>query len=529
MADFQPVPAWALPFIGDEEELARLRLKFNPVWLKYFLDLVEALNAAGGTTLQHNLLSGLQGGTTDQFYHLTQAVYTAVNAGFSVQPANSVFAGPVVGVAATPVFRALVTADLPAGTGTVTSVAQTFTGGLISVAGSPITTSGTLALTVAGTSGGIPYFSGGTTWASSAALGASQVVLGGGAGAAPNTNSAFTFDGIDVVIGSSLPVKIRDGGIFVNTTPNALSGLQVTRTFTDAASTPGALNFYAKIAQSGASLTTGYASIVQGEFNPNTVTAVNRTITNAYANNTIAYMSGVMSAGTVTGITTLYALAGGLGHTGASPTGTVTNGQVFTANSFSKLGTGSPDVRFSKITGVTVENMGAGAGSGGFTLTNAQGIAIANQSGASNHYNLHVGATNIPVGGSWSIYNESSYRNAHAGLSFFGGTTTPTAKAHLGAGTATANTAPLKFTSGTLLTTAEAGAVEFLTDKFYGTITTGAARKEITLNDAALTSGRIPTATTNGRLTDGPIPAADGVYALPTSITISQGLITAIS
>ena len=43
--------------------------------------------------------------------------------------------------------------------GTVTSVAQTFTGGLISVSGSPVTTSGTLALTVAGTSGGIPYFS----------------------------------------------------------------------------------------------------------------------------------------------------------------------------------------------------------------------------------------------------------------------------------------------------------------------------------------------------------------------------------
>lgn len=83
------------------------------------------------------------------------------------------------------------------------------------------------------------------------------------------------------------------------------------------------------------------------------------------------------------------------------------------------------------------------------------------------------------------------------------GTASPTARLHLMAGTATANTAPLKFTSGTNLTTAEAGAVEFLTDKFYGTITTSAARKEFTLNDAALTSGYIPIATTNGRLTDG--------------------------
>ena len=82
-----------------------------------------------------------------------------------------------------------VTAGAPAwgsaNTGTVTSVAQSFTGGLISVAGSPITTSGTLALTVAGTSGGIPYFSAASTWASSAALTQYGVVYGGGAGASP--------------------------------------------------------------------------------------------------------------------------------------------------------------------------------------------------------------------------------------------------------------------------------------------------------------------------------------------------------
>lgn len=75
------------------------------------------------------------------------------------------------------------------GTGSVTSVAETFTGGLISVAGSPITTSGTLALTVAGTSGGIPYFSGASTWASSGALTANLPVIGGGAGIAPTVGS----------------------------------------------------------------------------------------------------------------------------------------------------------------------------------------------------------------------------------------------------------------------------------------------------------------------------------------------------
>ena len=90
-----------------------------------------------------------------------------------------------------------VTSGVPAwgsagGAGTVTSVAQSFTGGLISVSGSPITSSGTLALSVAGTSGGIPYFSSASTWATSAALTQYGVVYGGGAGATPVATAAGT-------------------------------------------------------------------------------------------------------------------------------------------------------------------------------------------------------------------------------------------------------------------------------------------------------------------------------------------------
>jgi len=72
------------------------------------------------------------------------------------------------------------------GSGSVTSV--TFTGGIISVA----TGTTTPAFTVAGTSGGIPYFASGTTWASSAALTQYGVVYGGGAGAAPVATAAGT-------------------------------------------------------------------------------------------------------------------------------------------------------------------------------------------------------------------------------------------------------------------------------------------------------------------------------------------------
>lgn len=71
-----------------------------------------------------------------------------------------------------------------AGTGSVTSVDLTAPG-IFTVSGNPVTTSGTLALTAAGTSGGIPYFNSSTGLASSAALTASRLLLGGGAGAAP--------------------------------------------------------------------------------------------------------------------------------------------------------------------------------------------------------------------------------------------------------------------------------------------------------------------------------------------------------
>lgn len=100
-------------------------------------------------------------------------------------------------------------------TGTVTSVGQTFTGGLISVSGSPVTTAGTLALTVAGTSGGIPYFSSGTAWATSAALASNALMVGGGAGAAPSTVTTGTgvVTALGVNTGSAGAVVINGGAL----------------------------------------------------------------------------------------------------------------------------------------------------------------------------------------------------------------------------------------------------------------------------------------------------------------------------
>ncbi|MDO8264738.1 MAG: hypothetical protein Q7T21_16175, partial [Gallionella sp.] len=71
------------------------------------------------------------------------------------------------------------------------------------------------------------------------------------------------------------------------------------------------------------------------------------------------------------------------------------------------------------------------------------------------------------------------------------GTTAPTAVLHLKAGTIDAGTAPLKFTSGPLLTVAEAGGIEFLTNAFYGTITSGAARKTFAFLESPTFTGTV--------------------------------------
>ena len=115
------------------------------------------------------------------------------------------------------------------GSGTVTSVGLSFTGGVISVtpASTPVTTSGTLALTVAGNSGGIPYFDTATSWATSAVLAANSVVIGGGAGAAPST------------------IATANGGI-LNTSSTGVPSISATPTLGVAGTTAG------KISLSGA-------------------------------------------------------------------------------------------------------------------------------------------------------------------------------------------------------------------------------------------------------------------------------------
>ena len=85
---------------------------------------------------------------------------------------------------------------------------NTATSGAVTVAGTLAVANGGTGLT-AGTSGGVPYYSGTGTIASSAALAAASLVVGGGAGAAPATTTTGT--GVVTALGTN----VGSAGAFV--------------------------------------------------------------------------------------------------------------------------------------------------------------------------------------------------------------------------------------------------------------------------------------------------------------------------
>lgn len=166
------------------------------------------------------------------------------------------------------------------------------------------------------------------------------------------------------------------------------------------------------------------------------------------------------------------------------------------------------------------------------TIDNAIGIDISGWTTA-GVFGGGLTFTNVPeqvrlqsmsIAGSIAIRQQGTVpHNRFQGQVAIGADAAPTAYLHLAAaGTTAAGTAPLKLTSATSLMTApEAGALEFKTDDFFATITTGAARKAFILDDGTrLTSGRVPFATTNGRLTDSSALAFAGSTLTTTGLVV---------
>ena len=281
-----------------------------------------------------------------------------------------------------------------AGTGTVSSVAQSFTGGLISVSGSPITSSGTLALTVAGTSGGVPYFSSGTTWATSAALAASALVIGGGAGAAPapTTTGTGVVTALGVNTGSAGAFVVNGGalgtpssGTVTNLTGTASININGTVGATAASSAAvTTLNVTSTIALSGSTGTSGQVITSAGASAPTWTTPfAGITVTDDTTTNATRYpLLSSVTTGTITGNNTsstklsFNPSTGVLSTAGLTSTGAITYGGVTLTNAVT--GTGkmvldtSPTVNNPTVTNYveTVQALGTIGASTTFALTN---------------------------------------------------------------------------------------------------------------------------------------------------------------
>jgi len=96
MADIQPPPTYAEVILVNEQTK---KAAFNPIWLKWFIDLANTLNAGGGTLLTHNDMSGLQGGVAAERYHTTQAQNTKIAAWAGSATANLLLPAGTTGVA----------------------------------------------------------------------------------------------------------------------------------------------------------------------------------------------------------------------------------------------------------------------------------------------------------------------------------------------------------------------------------------------------------------------------------------------
>lgn len=173
-----------------------------------------------------------------------------------------------------------------------------------------------------------------------------------------------------------------------------------------------------------------------------------------------------------------------IGHSAMTTAGTTAAGNVAIGKSALILITSGAD------------NTAIGFQSGAALTTGSNNIAI----GTNSMPAVTTGSNNITIGASATVGSGSRTKAVAIGSSATAGAdnacvigasggsnelsvginmTTPTARLHLPAGTATAGTAPLKLTSGTNLSVVENGAFEYDGANLY--FTTGGSRKTVTL------------------------------------------------
>lgn len=218
----------------------------------------------------------------------------------------------------------------------------------------------------------------------------------------------------------------------------------------------------------------------------------------------------------------------------ATYTGTIANARTFEAANPSLLGTnpasfythfyGAPltngNGSASAITNTGIDILVATAASGGGTFVCTGGKFGVPSGSAATQTNRGVWITGNGGASStnWSLYSDSTAASSMVGSFSLGTQTAPTnAFLMLGAGTTTV--APIKFITATnLLTTPVAGCMEFQTDAYYVTTTTGAKRRMLW----AGVSGRVTAQTAaNASVATYTLGATDASYKVSANVLIT--------
>lgn len=342
------------------------------------------------------------------------------------QTQNKVLASPN-GSSGVPSFRALVAGDLPAGTGTVTSVAATVPA-FLSISGSPITTSGTLAIGLSGTA--LPVLNGGTGTTTS--TGSGNVVL--------STSPTLTTPNIGAATGSSLN----------------LSGL----TASQAVVTDGSKNLASLAYTSNNTASTIVSRDSSGNFSAGTVSgnatgltagALTNSMVSASAAIDYSKLATMTSANILVGngsnVATVVPVSGDLtlANTGAF---TIASGAVTNA----KVAAGAA-IDYSKLATMTSANFLVGNASNVATVVPMSGVISLSNSGSTSFASGAFGSNNISTTGTLSTGNAtlSGFTDASAAAA---GKVGEVLTASLGRGSATGITTNTAKTIATLSLTA---------------------------------------------------------------------------
>lgn len=194
-------------------------------------------------------------------------------------------------------------------------------------------------------------------------------------------------------------------------------------------------------------------------------------------------------------------VGGGGGST--SPGGSDTYVQFNDGGSFG----GDAGFTYDKTTNILSTNNGAyrptgsisfsDAGAGSVYRSSSDGLVLRAVTGSGYDFMIYDAAGNGVFGVETGTGKLGSTSQIGVGLLGYGGW-----NGRLNVAGGTTSQSAITIRDGVAPTSPAEGQIWRTTDKLYNVIQTGAATKEFTLNDIALTSGRIPYTTTNGRLTD---------------------------